>query len=356
MKENLIHYRLRLPVSFSDDEDQEKNFKLIFKDRIYNYSPNLNTDDLTFAHIIQSFMSLPFFEAQKGSPLLSKLTIAEIKSIFIHNLYNLEKEAYKIEKLPISRPFTIEEDVWLYIYSKMNPGEKFEKTKANYASKILPIRAKSDVSARYSTINGLADVEIEKLLDSLSEELLLESLIAESIETIPKNVYTWIAHDKCRNYLSEQFSDTTYINSEIDDLFSMFPEASDSIFNDFDLAVLRTDSYMFRMTHSRVLVGFSHTHNFADIDLHLISPQECNHISEHQAIISFLPNFFFYIENVGKSLFRVNGIIIRPGQACKIPPLSIIDFCDILFMFIPNESLIKKIAKEAGKPYNKTKW
>ena len=122
-----------------------------------------------------------------------------------------------------------------------------------------------------------------------------------------------------------------------------------NIFNEFDLGILISDNYKYHITNSRTTIGYYKKSITPQIDLSFFDHFNCNHISRLSAVISLLSNFNFYIENVGISIFRVNGKIINSNCICKLNSYCLIDFSDILFLFIPNEKFLKKISKILNK-------
>ena len=99
------------------------------------------------------------------------------------------------------------------------------------------------------------------------------------------------------------------------------------------------------MNRQAILLGRASSLAEVDIDISTNDDNSCVHISRRQAIISFLDDCNFYIENIGKRTFRVNGVLIKPDQMARIPSFAILDFSGVLFMFIPNKRLIEEISQ-----------
>ena len=113
------------------------------------------------------------------------------------------------------------------------------------------------------------------------------------------------------------------------------------------LAMLRSEENYFIIKQAAVLLGRNTDKNEVDIDVSYNSDPHCPHISRKQAILSFQPDFNFYIENIGVRAFRINGALLPPGFSCILPPGAMLDFSGALFIFIPNQELINKIKTSA---------
>jgi hypothetical protein len=109
------------------------------------------------------------------------------------------------------------------------------------------------------------------------------------------------------------------------------------------LAILRSEHNEYLMVRQAIVIGRGTADHDVDIDLTFESDRNCCHISRAQAVLSFLEDGFFYVENVGNRAFRVNGLLIESGAMCQLPPGALLDFSGALLMFIPNESLVADI-------------
>jgi hypothetical protein len=109
------------------------------------------------------------------------------------------------------------------------------------------------------------------------------------------------------------------------------------------LAILRSERNEYLMGRQAIVIGRGTTDHEVDIDLTFESDRNCCHISRAQAVLSFLEDCCFYLENVGNRAFRVNGLLIESGGMCQLPPGALLDFSGALLMFIPNESLVADI-------------
>jgi hypothetical protein len=109
------------------------------------------------------------------------------------------------------------------------------------------------------------------------------------------------------------------------------------------LAIFRSERNQYFMRREAVLIGRGTLDHDVDIDLTFESDRTCTHISRMQAIVSFLEDNRFYLENVGHRVLRVNGVTIEPGQMCQLPSGALLDFSGTLLIFIANEAFAKEI-------------
>ena len=121
---------------------------------------------------------------------------------------------------------------------------------------------------------------------------------------------------------------------------------------DFDnqtLAVLRGRLVRYLMRSREISVGRAtqdqgHT---VDVDLALEGP--AGKVSRKQAIIKLTNNGEFHIANEGRRPVMVNGNAVVMGEMAKLANNTVVEFCNLRFVFLINTELIEAIRTEAAK-------
>lgn len=185
----------------------------------------------------------------------------------------------------------------------------------------------------------------EMIIDQYSQSILVDKLFDMSLNPNEKPYITKsITGFRCKYDNFEKYDLDQSISSEIESL-NQDLTAMASKFKPSDLAILRSESQIFSMRREVVMIGRPSPGHDVDIDLSFESDKTCTHISRFQAILSFLEDFQFYIENVGQRPFRINGALIYPGAMAIIPAGAILDFAGTLLLFIPNIVFIETIKR-----------
>lgn len=305
--------------------------------------------DAQKALIINS-MFVPFCQLQATDQSLMKLSQNELERNFINYLTDPPQINDTIDLL-IDKKFEPDEDFILLTYINISKsGNKIDF--AEYIKEWMyifkPCRSIESLEARIQEIESWSSEQVEQFYDMYGNMILDEKFFADS--TIPSceqpMLYT---HSRC-SY--EPIEKTTPINDIDDEILnsSLYLEnfMRDSKYNNC-LAVLRSEKYEFLMCNEAIMIGRGSADQIVDVEMNFISEKPCIHISRNQAIISFLEDCNFYIENCGNREFRVNGAIIPSGAMGMLPPNSILDFSDALLLFIPNLSLVAKVKEEMKK-------
>ena len=313
--------------------------------------PNLSESDIS--SLLYAAMSLPFDQAQLIIPGLEKFTIADLNIAFSYYLKNPPNLNSSENKILYTEPFTPEEDCALLLFIRTKKANVFDFL-SEFGENIHPYRSLRLIKKRIDQLKKMNKEEIGKIVDELTSNIIKEEEIFMATEQTedmtqydlhPVNFY----HSKS-NYLNEiSRSPGIHIDKEISHLMEN-PQilAADGATPDHqmeELAVLRGENVSFSMRREALLLGRATNFHEVDIDLTNERDKSSIHISRLQAIISFLQDCNFYIENIGNRPFRVNGVIINPGKMCKIPPYAILDFSNLLFMFIPNQRFIDLLKK-----------
>ena len=248
---------------------------------------------------------------------------------------------FKIEKLsPKTKlDFTLEEDFFIYTYASKYSDQDLPTILKLFKDKFYPIRTEEDIRRRIEEIKSNTPEQNDEIVANFARQILHEKLISESYENKTKSPTK--EQQKCLK-LIEDTPPFTH-DSEIDHIYAFKDVIAQCKFTNHELAALISETCFVKMMRSRMTIGYSHQFYDTDFDLRLASNSDCCHISKKQAIISFLPDGNFYIENIGSAIFRVNGVIVPPKKSATLPDLALLDFCDQLYIFVPNTELTTKI-------------
>lgn len=293
---------------------------------------------------------------------------------FIQNppVIELDPKFLKFEKINI--PFDIEEDFAIATMIRINTGPfSIDFIKKN-TFLFKPIRTIQQIHTRFHQLKDLSSEEIDDICDRFAQRTFQEYFSFKSLEQKRSNsLQPHFNFDICTFSRDNppELVILPEIDSEIENLSSHRDLFLKNHFSPNDLAILRTEKFEFFMKQTAIIIGRNTDSSIVDIDLNYFILPGCKHISKRQATLTFQKyndDYCFFLENIGKRFFRVDGSLIPPEKACILRAGSIIDFSDILFMFIPNEELIEKIKqtlrhqemarsflkkkrKKEGKPY-----
>ena len=119
---------------------------------------------------------------------------------------------------------------------------------------------------------------------------------------------------------------------------------------DFDnqtLAVLRGRQVRYLMRSREISVGRATGDLTVDVDLSLEGP--ATKVSRKAAIVKLTNNGEFHLANEGKRPVMVNGSAVVMGEAAKLVNNTVVEFCNLRFVFLINTELIEAIRTEAAK-------
>lgn len=119
---------------------------------------------------------------------------------------------------------------------------------------------------------------------------------------------------------------------------------------DFDnqtLAVLRGRLVRYLMRSREISVGRATAELTVDVDLTLEGP--ASKVSRKQAIIKLTNSGDFHLANEGKRPVMVNGNAVVMGEVAKLANNTVVEFCNLRFVFLINTELIEAIRTEAAK-------
>lgn len=307
--------------------------------------------DAQKALVINS-MFVPFSQLQASDKSLVTKSQHELEQNFINYLANPPdiSENIDVENLNIDKSFDFDEDFILLTYINMESSGSvdFKEFIKEWLYVFKPCRSIESLEERVEEIKNWSEEQVEKFYDLYGDMILDEKLFADS--TVPSceqpMLYT---HSRCSYEPIGKIAPVEDINNEISNTaLSLENFMRDSKYNNY-LAILRSEKYEFYMCSEAIMIGRGTADQIVDVEMNFVSEKPCIHISRNQAIISFLEDCNFYIENCGNKAFRVNGVLIPNGAMGILPPNAILDFSDALLVFIPNLSLVKKIKEDMKK-------
>jgi len=110
------------------------------------------------------------------------------------------------------------------------------------------------------------------------------------------------------------------------------------------LCVIRGHKVRHLMRTKEVVLGRATREIPVDINLAEEGPAE--KVSRRHAIIKLKHDGEFYIKNIGRRALYVNGRAVMPTEKRKLTDLSLIDICDLRFIFEINKTLHNKVKKQ----------
>lgn len=316
---------------------------------IIDEKPASSMESYDLYTLINALQNMTVYQAQLAVPTLAKYPIACLKDNFISALhYTPEFRQITPRK---TFPFTPEEDFWLLTFLRLNDGQEITKERvlADSSEFIGNNHTYKEIEQRLLYLSKLSPEDKEKIIDRITKDIQNEKSFHSSTLTNEENEADHkVFHQVRCNYQPEnKITPHNDINLIINRLTNDLPIISvfDSIgdMRDNDLAILRGRNFAYPIRREAIVLGRNHVYDEVDIDLSIDGVGSCPHISRKQAILSFLEDCNFYIENIGSRSFRVNGVEIKSEKMCRIPPYAILDFSDTLLMFIPNLKLINSL-------------
>lgn len=248
-------------------------------------------------------------------------------------------------------PWDIEEDYWLYIYITKKDQLTEQEIQNNRLNHINPIRTQQEILNRIEKIKYYTPEQINTLLNEMTSRITTEKMIYLTLT--PDSKHLAASQYRCVSRKEQKYPFTR--TDELSELENFLPMTETTYFDGSELAILLSETAYYKITTVTVTIGYRRYIAELNIDLSLICDHDCSHISHNQAIITFLEDYRFYIENIGTQVFRVNGVIVPPNKCAHLPNYAILDFCDLLFMFIINKNKISEIEQTYNKIHQKSK-
>lgn len=316
--------------------DENKRFSFTTEDILA--PPKLSEEESI--NLILSSMEMSIENAQVCFPTLDKYTRKDLVDVFKGYLNNPPEFKEKCKKYPFKPAFTVEEDFWILTFLRNRNTIKFAEFAEKYGHHFRPCLTFEQIKERVNQINAMSKEQQNEIDEAIIKSMILE----QSYEDSDDKTGDHSTNLQCRYEGYQRFNVQPHVNKEIKKLEDNMCFLSMSAFKGEELAVLRGLTMAYPIRREAVLIGRASNLSEVDVDLSSIDrTHTCIHISRQQAILSFLQDCNFYIENIGNRTFRVNGIEISTGKICRLPPYAILDFCGILLMFIPNERFIETV-------------
>ena len=304
--------------------------------------------------VLEGSFCVPFSQMQFYDPKLIDYTNAQLRTIFEY-LFDGKQKITSNNKIDIEKfnqkpkiPFTIEEQVMILTFLRLFPNADPKNILNEFGDYFVPCRSLNEIVLKTEQMKSLTDEEKEKILDQYAHDITDESLFGLSTLTEPTQELVNVQlrpsdflQCRCTYHPHEEMSiDVDKLETEIVPLLDISPHLWADEMTEHDLAILRSDTMKWYMRREAILIGRGSIDFDVDVDLSNFGEKACVHISRHQAILSFLMDYNFYIQNIGNRIFRVNGAPIYPGQMGRLPENAILDFSGILMIFYPNKQLI----------------
>jgi hypothetical protein len=249
---------------------------------------------------------------------------------------------FKPQDVPSCLPFDKDEDFVLLLAIR-NRTQFREMMMANgYVFKAF--RSMHSIFERLHFLETLTPAQIDAFYESYANHILSEELAAFSLQCSEADARTF-SQAICSFVPEFPIDPAPEVAKEIG---GFLPGLQGLAFCNEQLkktvlAILRSERNQYLMRREAVLIGRGTIDRDVDIDLTFETDRTCTHISRMQAILAFVEDCNFYLENVGNRVFRVNGVVLEAGQICQLLPGALLDFSGTLMMFIPNETLVKDI-------------
>ena len=303
--------------------------------------------------VLEGAVSVPFSQLlffDKELVEFTKIQLADMLGQLLSGETSIKIKAKEFDSLN-KIPFSLEEQITILTFLRLFPEKESCKIIEDFGDSFVCSRSRAEIVKKVDEMRKLSDAEKNEIYEKMVHEIAEEELFGISTETEATD-------DLIRSQLSpSDFIQCRCVYSPHEDLSvdpdhlkePLYPilENTSVLFKqelkDTDLAILRSEKYKWYMRREAILIGRGSIDFDVDVDLSTFGDKACVHISRHQAIISFLTDYNFYINNIGNRVFRVNGIPIYPGNLAKLPDNALIDFSGILMIFYPNKDLIKEL-------------
>lgn len=268
-------------------------------------------------HLINAIIAgLSVDEAQR-TPELQKYTRSEISSAYEKYIHDPPKSISWPESTTM-QPFSVEEDFHVLGFKKLiETGLKELRIVREFIGKIPINRTAAEIYKRMSELSQASEDEIERIINEYAKQLIEQE----------DGVDGTIAVD----------------DAEIDRLENHFNFIVSGRFKHESIAMLAGSSAVYYMCFRTVTIGIG-----ARVMVNLGNfesgvPEES--LNGFNAVVTFESNGNFYIQNKGRRAFRVNGSLIEPQRYTILENRAILDFENVLFLFIIDEAKVADIIK-----------
>lgn len=343
------------PINSNHKEQLIK--KILHENMVYDYKeeyfPNISDSELS--DLITASMIYPLHKIHLKIPSLINFTERDLKLVWQRLVYDdhyikdhLEKTKSMEQEFTANTEFTIDELYVILMCLRINANQKIEDYIRIYANVFKLSRTAHQIKEQIEIMKTWDENKKKEFLDKFFEKVESERLFSLSISDRPKDVAESgivskkFAYCRCNFNPDESFVPCSNIDDEINKLGEILSYNLQQMFSPNDLAILIGENIKFSIKQQAVLLGRRTLDFDVDIDITSIVNKKCYHVSKSQAIISFLEDFNFYIENIGKRPFRVNGVLLEHGKMCMLKDGYLLDFSDCLLIFYSNVLLINE--------------
>jgi len=237
-------------------------------------------------------------------------------------------------------PWSAEEDLCILHFVRHTGENDIKSFLELFGASIHIRRSLGSILKRMNYIRENYRASMKNTIELMVENIQNEYMVHNSLSGSGEYEEECISF-RCLSLTPDRVIASPAVVSEIGLLNSEIEQLSYPRFSQFDIAMLHGENYVYYMRREAISIGRSSKTVSVDIDLSVFI--DCIHISKRQAIISFCPDCNFYLENTGKSILRVNGIVISPGRMCQLKNGALLDFSGILFIFLLNQKIVKFI-------------
>jgi hypothetical protein len=249
---------------------------------------------------------------------------------------------FRAQDVPSCLPFDKDEDFVLLL--ALRHRTPFPEMMMSYGYVFKAFRSLHSIFERLQFLETLTPAQIDAFYESYASHILSEELAAFSLQGPDADARTF-SQAICSFAPEFPIDPVPQVATEIGGFLTGLQGLAfcNEQLKKTALAVLRSERNQYIMRREAVMIGRGTIDRDVDIDLTFETDRTCTHISRMQAILAFLEDCNFYLENVGNRVFRVNGVVVEAGQICQVPAGALLDFSGTLLMFIPNETLVKDI-------------
>lgn len=276
---------------------------------------SLKFSDTDSVHLINAILAgLSVDEAQR-TPELQKYTRQEISSAYTKYIHDPPK-AVSLEESDSMRPFSVEEDFHILGFKRLlETGVKELNIVREFVGKIPINRTAKEIYQRMRELSQASEDEIDHIVDEYAKQLIEQ----------------------------EDGIDPTIVvdDAELDRLEKHFDIIVCGRFERESIAMFAGSNAVYYMCFRTVTIG---TGQNCMVNLDNFEPDLTkDSMTGFDAVVTFESNGDFYIQNKGRREFRVNGSLIEPQRYTRLENRAILDFRDIIFVFIINEKKVSDI-------------
>lgn len=310
---------------------------------------DIKISDQLASTIVESMLTVSLPYAQVCVNGLEKYSQSQLRNMFGTVLRDPNRVVES--HVPNYNPkWDVEEDFILLTYLSSCRQTGLDEFIREYGESIKPCRSRSDIDKRLHELSALSAEECDAILEKFSKKTVLEQRFYESLNTKDRTVvdrgHPRMPQIEQCDCLQVEYPDcdvSDAANEEIAKLDRLVPFMTAQLFQANDLAVLMGLNVSYTMRKRMIILGRGTQDTPVDVDLGYLTNHICAHVSRQQALLQFMPDGNFYIENVGNSMFRVSGKILKPGQYARVDANAILDFADNILVFMPNTELVAEI-------------